>query len=86
MPIYSLNHRNFLGIFEYALKNKLKSLVKNIVLENEDAKNVDLVVSDCVITSGEKEPIFYWGTQPTEHEWNELETTLKGIEQCKKEH
>lgn len=69
--------------FEYVVKNKIKSLVNNIVIEYADAKDVDLVVSDCVISTDEKGPIFYWSIQPTENEWNELKTTLKVIEQSK---
>lgn len=70
-------------IFEYVVIEKIKSLANNIVLKNFDAKDVDIIISDCMVSISEKERIFYWSAQPTDQEWDDLTTTLKVIEQSK---
>lgn len=70
-------------ILELFLEQKFKKIVSNLEIENRNAKNVDIIVSDYSITSNTKEEIFYWSVQPTKKEWKGLLDTLMKIERNK---
>lgn len=69
-------------ILELFLEKKLKTISSNVELENRNTKNVDIIISDCLVTTT-KEQVFYWSVEPTEKEWNGLLDRLLKIEQSK---
>lgn len=71
------------AIEELLLTKKVQSLANNIAIKDSNAKDLDIIVSDCMVNNTENDLVFYWNLQPTEKEWEALARRIAEIEQDK---